>query len=173
MRKSTCRPAFGTRPRPANCFWSRGLLVGPDELRAMPASQARGGMSIARLTRLSGQGTGGGLLRAAGARLLSAAHARHPCCTPVRRLLLSPQSCFARMPSPDSPSLLTSGLVRTCAGLPTEELCAKISGTPKCATPLSRCAARPRVRACSGHVRRPRHSAVIAMLLPACLRDVL
>ena len=45
MRKSTCRPAFGTRPRPADCFWSGGLLdrrtKRSDPSAAQPTALAR------------------------------------------------------------------------------------------------------------------------------------
>ena len=45
MRKSTCRSAFGTRPRPADCFWSGGLLdrrtKRSDPSAAQPTALAR------------------------------------------------------------------------------------------------------------------------------------
>ena len=108
----------------------------------MPAG--RGAMNIAGLTRLSSRKRGdlAALGGYAGARLLSAAHARHAYRAPVRRWLLSPQSCFACMPSPDSPRFLTSRLcaLRVQAWRMNS---GKDLWHSDGATPMTRCAVRP------------------------------
>ena len=117
MRKSTCRPAFGTRPRPADCFWIGGLLVRrrSPELRAMPAVRAGwGAMSIAShwLGRFTFEQPGSQALSPLVERACSssACVTSKPCAgTP---LLISHHLRFACMPSADSLTLLTSGLVR-------------------------------------------------------------